>query len=216
MKLSEQDKTNIRDMASRVEARTGVQVLAVVAGKSDAYPEVPWKAFSLGAAMAALVLTTVSALELGWGSASPLAWGIAVLGTGIVLALAGVFLQPVARCFLGKERAAAEAKQYARSLFLERILGRERSRKAILVLASQLERRAAVVADTGITDRIPDAELDKIASAMEAALARGRAPDALAGALSNVEKLLLQCGFAKAGAGDDIPEEFLEMEGPNS
>jgi len=216
MKLSDQEKVRIRELAARVEAQTGVQVLAVVTGKSDIYPEVPWKAFSLGAAMAALALATGSAFELGRVSTSPFVWGTAVLGAGMISALAGIFLQPVARCFLGKERAEEEARQYAQSLFLERILGRERSRKAILLLASQLERRAAVLADTGITGRIPETEFEKIASAMDAVLAGGSAPDALAGGLLDVEKLLLRHGFARASAGDDIPEEFLEREGPNS
>ena len=43
MKLSEPEKTKIRELAAHVEARTGVQVLTVVAGKSDTYPEIPWK-----------------------------------------------------------------------------------------------------------------------------------------------------------------------------
>ena len=215
MKLSDQEKTNIRELASRVEARTGVQVLAVVTGKSDTYPEVPWKAFSLGAAMAALALIIAPSLGLGWNTIPPLLWGSTVLGAGMVLALAGIFLPPVARSFLSKVRAGEETRQFAQSVFLERGLSRERSRNAILMLASQFERRTAVVADTGITDRIPDAELENISSAMDATLATGSTYAAMAGGLSDLEKLLLRCGFTPAGGGDAIAEEFLEMEGPN-
>jgi len=215
MKLSEQDKSQISELAARVEARTGVQVLAVVTGKSDTYPEIPWKAFSLGAALSTLALAVAVSLRLGWDPMSPLFGGTVVLGVGMMLALAGIFLQPVARSFLGKERAAAETRQYAQSLFLERGLSRTRSRKAVLILASQFERRAAVVADTGITDRIPNTDLEKIAAAMDASLSRGSAPAAMAGGLSALEELLLKHGFAAAaGAGDEIAEEFLETEGP--
>jgi putative membrane protein len=215
MKLSEQDKSHISELAARVEARTGIQVLAVVTGKSDAYPEIPWKAFSMGAALATLAQAVAVSLRLEWDPIPSLLSWTAVLGAGMVLALAAIFLHPVARLFLGKERAAEETKQYAQSLFLERGLTRTQSRTAVLILASQFEHRSAIVADTGIIDRIPQTELEKIAAAMDASLARGSAPVALAGGLSTLEELLLQRGFAPApGAGDEIAQEFLETEGP--
>ena len=216
VKLSEQEKSHIRELATHVEAHTGVQVLAVVTGKSDAYPEVPWKAFSLGAALATLVLAIVASLGFGRHYAVPLLWVCASLGSGMVLSLASIFLQPVARSFLGKERAEEETRQFAQSLFLERGLDRTQSRKALLILASQFERRAAVVADAGVIDRIPHAELENIAAAMNAALARGSTSAALAGGLSALEELLLRRGFASAAGGNEIPEEFLETGGPKS
>jgi putative membrane protein len=214
MELSEQDKSGIREAAARIEERTGVQVVAVVTDKSDAYPEIPWKAFSLGASLAALAVTAAAA-KSGWNPVTPLLSATAVLGAGMVLALAGIFLRPVARLFLGNERAEAETRQFAQSLFLELGLCRTRSRNAILVLASRFERRAAVVADTGITDRVSESDLGNIRAAMDVPLACSGVSAALGGALSALEQLLLQRGFAAApAAGDEIPAELLETEGP--
>ena len=39
---------------ARVEARTGVQVVGAIVGRSDAYPDLVWKAFALGVAVTAL------------------------------------------------------------------------------------------------------------------------------------------------------------------
>jgi uncharacterized membrane protein len=44
-----------------VEARTGVQIVAAVMARSDGYPEVVWKAFALGVALAALAVAVLEA-----------------------------------------------------------------------------------------------------------------------------------------------------------
>jgi uncharacterized membrane protein len=215
MKLSEQEKSQISARASQVEAKTGVQVLAVVTGKSDTYPEVPWKVFSLGVALTTLALTVGDAARAGGQSTPPLLWGTAVLGSGLAFALASIFLPPFARSFLGKERAKEETKQFAQSLFLERGLSRTPSRKAALLVVSQFERRTAVVSDTGILDCIPQAELERISAVMDAVLARGSTAATMAEGLAALERSLLQHGMVPAAdSGDEIPEEFLETEGP--
>jgi putative membrane protein len=216
MKLNERDKSHIRELAAQIEARTGIQILAVVTRKSDTYAEIPWKAFSFGTALAILALIAGVSFGAFWGRTSLLVWGIIVLGTGMVLALACIFLPPFARLFLVAERAAEETRQFAQSLFLERGLNRTKSRRAVLLLVSQFERRASIVADTGVTGRISPAELDDIAAATGATLARESASAALTAGLSVLEKLLARHGFDAADAKDEVPEEFLETEGPKS
>jgi uncharacterized membrane protein len=138
-----------------------------------------------------------------------------ILGAGLVSALAGIFCRPWARALLADHRAANETRQYAQSLFLERGLGRTRSRNAVLILASRFERCAAVVADTGVTDRVSQADLDQVAAAMEEGLKGGCVPAALAAGLSSLEALFLDRGFAASpGGGDEIAEELLEAEEP--
>ncbi len=214
-RLSEQEKSKISERAEIAEARTGVQVLAAVAGKSDTYPEVPWKAFSLGTAVTALGVFAGSLLQAD-GVVPPVVSVTAPLAAGMVLALAVIFLEPAARLFLGRERAAAETKQYAQSLFLERRLSRTKSRRAVLVLVSRLERRSAIVADEGLSDTVPAGELERITASMDAVLAKGSAPDALLEGLAALEELFLRCGLAAAELTDELSEEFLETEGPNS
>jgi uncharacterized membrane protein len=214
MKLNEQEKSHVKLLAAQVESRTGVQIVAAATVRSDSYPEIPWKAFSMGVALAALTLVAGSGSSFVRHSIPSLVCGVAVLGSGMVFSLASIFLQPFTRAFLNGERAAEETKQYAQSLFLERGFSRTESRKAVLLLASQLERRAAVVADTGILDRIPQAELQKAAEAAEAGLAGGGSSTALAAGLAVLEEVLVQFQFSFGVSKDEIQEEFLEAEGP--
>ena len=215
-KLRDQEKSKIREQAEKVEARSGVQVLAFVTGKSDNYPEIPWKAFSLGVALASLGITAGFLLGMANPARLPLLWATVPSGLGMCLALATILLQPAARWFLGKERAAGETKQFAQSIFLGRNLSRTRSRRAVLVLVSKFERRSAIVADQGLVDRIPAAELDRITIVIDDALDRGTASAALSEGLTELERLLLARGFSAGDVGDEIADEILETEGPKS
>lgn len=216
MKLNETDKSEIRRVTRLLEERTGIQVLAVVTGKSDNYPEIPWRAFSMGTALATLGLITSAALSPVWSRSSSMLPMIAPLGAGLVLAIASIFVHPIARLFLGKEREKEETKQYAQSLFLERGLSRTGSRIAVLMLVSQFEKRGVITADAGILDRIPVGKLEEIGEQMSVELTRGGAFRGLATGLEGLEKILLGHGFAAAGGRNEIPGEFLEMEGPKS
>ncbi len=214
VKLSEEEKLRISQLAERVEAGTGVQVLAVVAGKCDTYREIPWKAFSLGTSLAALsfslIVTIPTRIVLPTGL-----WTMIILGTGLVCALTTIFCRPAARLFLAEDHAGTEANLFALKIFHDRGLGKTRSRNGILVLASQFERRAALVADTGIVERIPREDLDGISTILDTALKQKSTSAALVEGLSALEELLRSRGFDRpSAAGDEIKEEFLEMEGP--
>ena len=48
------DAAAIERRVAEFEARTGVEIVAAVERRSDLYPEVPWRAFALGASLASL------------------------------------------------------------------------------------------------------------------------------------------------------------------
>ncbi len=84
MNLSETDRQSIDERAARLEARTGVQVVAALVDRCDDYPDIPWKAFALGAAMAALAVAQ--------GLQGAVLATLTLLGAGAAAALATVFL----------------------------------------------------------------------------------------------------------------------------
>ena len=121
MHFTDQEEIRIRAAAERLEARTGVQVLAAVIGKADHYPEVPWKAFALAASLAALVLAVQSLLDPPWLlPVNAAAYALVALAVGAVGALGVSALPPLARRFVSRERRVGEVEQYARAFFLER------------------------------------------------------------------------------------------------
>jgi putative membrane protein len=131
----------IRQRVAALESATGVELVAAVIPRADSYPEIPWRAFALGASLAGAAAVVRALLEPGW---SPLdaAAGTAVtmLSAGGAAALLTVWAAPFARLFLPRARRQAEVLQYAQATFLEGDLHRTRRRDAILLLVSLFER----------------------------------------------------------------------------
>lgn len=205
MNLSDTERNTLTERAARLEARTGVQVVATVVGKCDAYPEIPWKAFALASALAALA-------SVFWRQNAVLAI-LTFLGAGAAAALASVFLPAFARLFVDATRLEAETRQYAASFFLAHDLTRTQQRSGILMLVGVFERTVVILPDSGIRDRIAETELQEVIARMTPQLAAGRIAPALRDGLDALEALLAARGFAGGTGGDEIAQEVIEEKG---
>jgi uncharacterized membrane protein len=72
MYFSNDQTARLNDLIRKIERRTGVELVAAVAGKSDNYPEIPWKAFALAAAAGALAYGALAVMRPEWNAA----WGV--------------------------------------------------------------------------------------------------------------------------------------------
>jgi uncharacterized membrane protein len=205
MNLSDSDRKQIAERSERLEARTGVQVVATVVGRCDAYPEIPWKAFALCSGLAFLA-------TMLWHPDAVLG-GLTFLGTGAAAALATVFLPAFARLFVDATRRDAETRQYAASFFLAHDLSRTQRRSAILVLVGVFERTVVILPDSGIRDRIAEADLQEVIARMTPRLAAGNIAPALRDGLDALEALLTARGFAGGAGVDEIAQEVIEEKG---
>ncbi len=165
-----------------IEAATGVEVVAAVIGKADAYPELPWTAFAVGASLAAFATVVADTLRPDWAMVpATLLAAVTILGVGAVCALAAVFIPAFARLFLRAPRREVEVRQYARSLFLERELFRTRERTGILILVSLFERRIELLPDTGFAAAVTTADWDQVVRANDSVPVRPASGRGLAG-----------------------------------
>lgn len=204
MRLTEAERNDISERAARLEARTGVQVVAAVVGRCDAYPEIPWKAFALFSGLAFLAASL-------WHPDAVLG-GLTFLIAGAAAALATVFLPGFARLFLDAARREAETRQYAASFFLANDLSRTQRRNAVLLLVGVFERSVVVLPDAGLRDRVAETDLQDIIARMTPQLAAGRVAPALRDGLDALEALLAAKGFA-GGGSDEIAQEVFEEKG---
>jgi putative membrane protein len=214
MQLDETERRSISERAARLEARTGVQVVAAVIGKCDAYPEIPWKAFALGAGMAALAAVMLEWLRPAWPSQhGAVLYTLIVMGAGAACALLAVFVPAFARLFLDAAVRDAEVRQYAESFFLSRELFRTGARNAILILVGVFERKVVILPDAGLRARLTEAELGQVIAQMAPLLAAGRCAPALRDGLDALEALLAAKGFAGGAGADEIAQEVFEEKG---
>jgi putative membrane protein len=210
MRLPPAESDAIARRIASVEARTGAQLLVAVVPRSDSYVELPWKAFALGASLAALGVVIAD------GPVTLLAV-VAILGSGAIGSLLAILVPPFARLFLRQARSHAEVRQYAESLFLRHELFGTRGRTAVLILVSQFERRVEVVPDTGLRARVGEADWQQVIETMVPHLRETGPFHALEAGIAYVERLLTSKGFhATAGTANELPNPPIEESSEES
>ena len=105
MFLSQIEADAIEARVAHLEARTGAQVVTAIVGRSDAYPELVWKAFALGVAIAALLVVALDVVRPDWMSAYAVWSNVTpILGVGAANAILALVLPPYARLCLDRIR----------------------------------------------------------------------------------------------------------------
>lgn len=189
--LTEQEQRHLDQRVAEAEKRTGCQIVLAVIARSDDYPELPWKAFALAAAVAGSAATLLDRLLADWHTAGTVLFVVAAtLVAGAASALLAVAWPGFARLFLDRNRAEAESRQYAESLFLKRELFGTKGRNGILLFVSLFEREVVVLPDSGLAKRLGNEALPAIIGRMTAALAGGQIGQALDQGLLGLEESL--------------------------
>ena len=206
--LTDEEQKELDRRVAEVEQRTGAQIVIAVIERSDAYPELPWKAFALGASLAGLA---VLVMNLIWPLASPeraaLLAIVMMLSAGAGLALLCVFVPDFARLFLQTHRAEAETRQYAESLFLSRRMFAARDRRAALLMVSLFERWIVVLPDAGLAQKLNRPATEPVIEYMRGDLKAGKTALALEAGLTTIEEILMQ-----TKAPDELPN-LIEEKG---
>jgi putative membrane protein len=212
--LSRAEADAIEAHIARIEHATGVQVVTAIVGRSDAYPELAWKAFALGASVAALLVVAFDVARPDWmlGYA---AWSnvAPILGIGAASAIFALVLPAYARLFLNRVHCAGEVRQCAQAMFLERQLTKTRQRNGVLLLASVFERRVEILADIGFDGRVAESEWLTVVDAMTPSLAGANPADAFARGLGRLEALFAEKGLHGHGGRNELPDRPIVGEG---
>ena len=198
-----------------LEAHVGVQVVTAVVGKADHYVELPWKAFALGAVMAAFAVVVSDWLRPDWvGSRVALMHTLAILGCGAASALLAIFAPAYARLFLTTQRRDSEVRHCAESMFLRRELFRTRNRNGILILVSLFERKVEILADTALHGHVGEPQWRSVIARMTSALAAGRIAEALEQGLERLDEILREKGpRPRPDAIDELDDRPIEERG---
>ena len=209
--ISAEDAATVERAIARVEAATGVQVVAAVVPKADLYPELPWRAFALGASLAGLVALVVDVARPDWLTAQAvLMQTLAILAGGAAAGFAATQIRPFAKLFLGSERARTEVRQCAESLFLSRELFATPRRDAVLVLVSEFEHRVVIVPDVYCNGKVSNEEWESVVVRMTPLLRAGKVADAFIAGLETTQALLTGKGFApSAGTKHNVLPDAL-------
>ena len=207
MLLSKAEADAIAAHIAALERATGVQVVTAIVARSDDYPELAWKAFAIGAAVAALVVLWFDVARPDW-MLRYAAWSnvTPILGIAAANALLALVLPPYARLFLNRVHSAGEVRRCAQAMFVERELANTRARNGVLLFASVFERRIELVADIGFHGRVAEHEWRAVIDAMTPFLARAHPAEAFARGIERLQTLLEAKGFVGHGERNELPD----------
>ena len=213
--LDDQERRELDRRVAETERKTGAQIVLAVAGRCDSYPELPWKAFALGAAVTGLTACARDMLRPSWDPDAAVLLAVATtLAAGAACALLCVLLPGFARIFLDRHRAEAETLQSAQSLFVSRDLASTKRRTGILLLVGLFERRVVVLPDAGIAARLDAGAIAGIAAVMTSAMRSSGVGGALEAGLAQLGELLSGTNPASAAGIDELPNRLIEEDRP--
>lgn len=223
MRLTPQDHEKVTAAVAAAEARTSGEIVAIAAGRSDAYHDaaLQWSVLAtlgLAALVAAFPDAAVGLLDRAtgrWGEG----WSVGALATILLAAMTIVFLiarlvtlPAGVRMVLTPGRTKTR-RVHARAvaLFRAAIEGRTHGATGVLLYLSLAEHRAEIIADAGIHDRVP---AEFWAEAMEALLAAtrdGRPGDGLADAIALIAGPLAEHFPRDAADRNELPDRLIEL-----
>ena len=212
---TQEEQQQITALVRRFEAETGVQAVAAVTQRADAYPDIPWKAYAMGSALGAIVAALDVFTISGWSHASVIALdAMLILAGGVLFTVLASFVPPVARLFLDRVRAHAECLQYAQGVFLDHECFCTHDRCAVLVVMCRFERIGVILADSGLAQYAPREALSDIGAETGRMIGSDGVVAAFDSALTRVKELLARNDFKASAPGrNELPDEVI-MEKP--
>ena len=208
--LSESDRSYLEQRIRDTENRTNLQIVLATTGRSDSYPEIPWKAFAAGVSIGSLLVFAGQVTLPAWFTATTLLVSIvAILATGSLSAILTVFWPVFARVFLSGIRSELEIRQYAISLYLEHELFMTEKRTGILILISKLERKIYILPDKGLEARLSKGATEIIIARMSDYLRNRKFREAFEAGLDELANIM-PGNAGIISAKNELPDEIIE------
>lgn len=182
-----EDRRQVTRAVANAELRTGAEIVPVIARASGRYDR-PEDIVGLWTALVALavawyLLPTGQNERNAWGGLAP-AWHLigllaAVVVGFIVGAVVGSRLGWLRRLFTPQQQMTDEVLARAKQVFFDRSVRRTIGGTGVLIFVSLFERRAAIMADQTVVDKLGQAALDELCRHLTGKLATTTPTEAL-------------------------------------
>jgi putative membrane protein len=221
MLLSSEDHHRIEQAVAAAEATTRGEIVCVVTDEAAHYAEVPLAWAAAAALLLPLVALAVAGVAGrfdyafgGWAAGHVAAVHAAVLTALTSYALAqgvlfiGVFalvsIPPIRRRLTPTPHKRAQVRARALEQFYARGLDKTRERTAVLIFVSLHDRRAEVLADSGISDKVDASAWSDVIADLVAGIRARKPGDGFVAAIERCGRHLAE----HFPAGPDNPNEL--------
>ncbi len=222
-RMTEADHAAVTAAVAAAEAQTAGEIVTVVAPCSDAYRDVTLHYAVLAMLAVPVTLALVPRSWIDWWSAWLLDWnedwsrGLLMLALAVLLALAfllGRFLfswRPLLMALTPGATKSRRVRRRAIAHFRSACEGRTHGRTGILIYLSLMERRAEIVADRAINEKVDPAVWGEAMAAMVDEVKAGRVGAGMAAAVEKVGAVLAQHLPRSQTDTDELPNRLIEL-----
>ncbi|REJ85534.1 MAG: hypothetical protein DWQ36_02945 [Acidobacteria bacterium] len=199
--LGEDELERVRSAVAAAEQRTSGEIVTYLVGRCDSYPESPLRAGIVGGAVTLAASMLVFLFAPLWISFSSEAGFALVLAAPVLIGAlcAGVCAasERLQRLLLDRSDLEHRVRQRAEAAFLEQEVFATRERTGVLLFLALFERRAVVLADSGIAARLPESAWREVVDELCGGMRRGEVAASLERAVDRVAALLEGAGVER-------------------
>lgn len=202
--LTSKQKETVAEAIHAAERETSGELVVVVTPRSSDYSG--FRA-ALGLALA---LGASQECQRVWPGLFLGVYGLWLLAAIAVLSYLLFGMGAVLRWLLPQSHQSRRAFERALRAFVEEGVTETVGRSGVLIFVSELERQVVILADRGISERVPPAEWDREVNDLVEGLRRGQPEPALLLAIERIGQRLKQC-FPVARSDNQLPNEVREV-----
>ncbi|HUS46795.1 MAG TPA: hypothetical protein VNA25_02805 [Phycisphaerae bacterium] len=218
--FNEEHRRRINEAVVQAESKTSAEIVPVVAtasGRYDRAEDVIGLWLSVAGLVVAAILMPYPQVEAGaWGGLS-VALYVAVLAAAVVAgfiagAIIGTYWHTLRRLFTPRAQMREEVSARARAAFFDSSIHKTAAGTGLLVYVSLYERRASVLADRAVLDKLGQDALDALCRQLTESLTKGDITAAICGVIDSAGE---QLGKVLPRADDDVnelPDELVTLD----
>ena len=215
--LTAEERERIRRCVEEAEKSTSGEIVPMVVPASHHYPV----ASLLGALIAGLLLavaaTAVANARRPWGPFTALDLWLFPAVFAVSFVAAYELIRRVAglkRLFVTPSELQDEVDEAALTSFYREGLAGTRDRTGILIFVSVFERRACVLADKGINEKVPPGAWQELVDLVTKGFRDGKRADAICGAVTRCGQMLSEHFPIKPDDTNELKNLITEPSGP--
>lgn len=203
--FSDADLAAIKSSVAAQEKESSAEIVPCFVERSGTYESALWRAGVLVFVLVFLGAHIVLQSTRIWFV--PAEWEI--VGAAVIVSLLFAWsvsaVPALLRLFAGRAALERAVRSRAVQAFLEEEVFRTESRTGVLVFLSLMERNIQIIADTGLSGKIPQAEWDAVVKGMISRIRDGERGAAIVEAVQRCGALIKKHGL---GAGGKNPNEL--------
>ena len=220
-KLARGDFQRINEAVAAAEAKTSAEIVPVVAassGRDDRPEDIVGLWFAAVALALAWWLLPEHARSGDWGALPSWAHLVVLIASVVVGFVAGAALgarvDGLRHLFTPAQQMRDEVLSRSRQVFFDSRVHHTVGRTGVLIYVSLFERRAAVLADDAVIEKLGQSALDELRDQLTSSLRTQPLADALCGALAAAGQRLAPVLPRAEGDINELPDALVVLEKP--